>query len=122
MASILDRFKTLITKQAQNTNINYNKALYNWLGNSIIWNSENDDTYIREGYQRNATVYSIINLITKAASTIPLQIYEVSNEANAKRYKSMTSGYMDSNAMHAANVLRKRAFKEVDNTALHKLL
>jgi phage portal protein BeeE len=84
MASILDRFKTLITKQAQNTNINYNKALYNWLGNSIIWNSENDDTYIREGYQRNATVYSIINLITKAASTIPLQIYEVSNEAKCQ--------------------------------------
>ena len=40
MASILDRFKTLITKQAQNTNVNYNKALYNWLGNSIIWNQE----------------------------------------------------------------------------------
>jgi len=122
MASILDRFKSLVTKGAQNTNINYNKALYNWLGNSIVWNQENDETYIKQGYQTNATVYSIINLITKAATTIPLQVYEVKNVADSKRYKSMTSGYMDANVMHNARVLKGKAFNELQSHPLHELM
>ena len=122
MASILDRVKALIVKQAQNTNLQYNKALYNWLGNSIVWNQENDDSYIQQGYQRNATVYSIINLISKAATTIPLQVYEVKSSADAKRYKSFTSGHLDASAMHTANILRKKAFVEVSDTPLQKLL
>ena len=122
MASILDRFKSLVTKGAQNTNINYNKALYNWLGNSIVWNQENDETYIKQGYQTNATVYSIINLITKAATTIPLQVYEVKNVADSKRYKSMTSGYMDGNVMHNARVLKAKAFNELEGHPLHELM
>ena len=122
MASIIDRFKSLVTKGAQNTNINYNKALYNWLGNSIVWNQENDETYIKQGYQTNATVYSIINLITKAATTIPLQVYEVKNVADSKRYKSMTSGYMDANVMHNARVLKAKAFNELESHPLHELM
>ena len=122
MASILDRFKSLVTKGAQNTNINYNKALYNWLGNSIVWNQENDETYIKQGYQTNATVYSIINLITKAATTIPLQVYEVKNVADSKRYKSMTSGYMDANVMHNARVLKGKAFNELQGHPLLELM
>ena len=122
MASILDRFKSLVTKGAQNTNINYNKALYNWLGNSIVWNQENDETYIKQGYQTNATVYSIINLITKAATTIPIQVYEVKNVADSKRYKSMTSGYMDANVMHNARVLKGKAFNELQSHPLHELM
>ena len=122
MASIIDRFKSLVTKGAQNTNINYNKALYNWLGNSIVWNQENDETYIKQGYQTNATVYSIINLITKAATTIPLQVYEVKNVADSKRYKSMTSGYMDANVMHNARVLKAKAFNELESHPLHQLM
>ena len=62
------------------------------MGESIVWNSENDDSYITEGYRKNSTIYSLINLITKAATTIPFQIYEVKNENDYKRYKSLTSG------------------------------
>jgi HK97 family phage portal protein len=122
MASILNRFKTLLVKQAQNTNINYNKAIYNWLGNTIIFNQENDETYIREGYQRNATVFSIINRISNAASTVPFQIYEVKNSADAKRYKSLTSGGVSEHSLRKANMLRKSAFVELQDTQLHDLL
>jgi 8-oxo-dGTP pyrophosphatase MutT (NUDIX family) len=80
MASFLDKFKSLINKNAQQTAIEYNKAIYNWLGDSIVWNSENDNSYITEGYRKNATIYSLINLITKAATTIPFQVYEKKNE------------------------------------------
>ena len=47
MASFVDKLKSILSKnQTQNTNLNYNKAIYNWLGDSIVWNSENDDSYI----------------------------------------------------------------------------
>jgi HK97 family phage portal protein len=85
-------------------------------------NEDNDVTYIRDGYQRNATIYSIINLIVKSATTIPMTVYRVTNEGSAKQYKAMTSGVMDGNAMYKANILRKRAFEEVKDSELEALL
>ena len=85
MASFFDRFRNLLTKNAQQTADEYNKAIYNWLGESIVWNPENDTTYINEGYRKNATVYSLINIIAKAASSIPFQVYE---KVNSNEYKS----------------------------------
>jgi hypothetical protein len=68
MASFIDKLKSIVNKNVQSTNPDYNRAIYNWLGESIVWNDENDDSYITEGYRKNATIYSIINLITKAAA------------------------------------------------------
>ena len=107
MASILDRLKSLITKNAQQSAAEYNRAIYNWLGESILWNPENDDTYINEGYRKNATIYSLINIITKAATTIPFQVYEIDNKADYKRYKAMTSGLVDGNVLHKSEILKK---------------
>jgi len=122
MASIIDNFKQGIIKALGGTDPKYNQLMYQWLGTSIIIQDENDLTFIRDGYQRNATVYSIINLITKAATTIPFQVYEINNSTSAKQYKSMTSGIMDASAMYKANVLKKRAFTEVKDTPLESLL
>ena len=122
MASIFDRLKSLLSKNAQKTSLEYNKAIYNWLGESVVWNDENDDSYINEGYRKNATIYSLINIITKAATTIPFQVYEIDNKADYKRYKSLTSGIYDSGVIQKANILRKRALSEVEDTELHRLL
>ena len=73
MASILSRFRNLISKNFQQTSQEFNRAIYNYLGNTIIWNPENDNTYIEKGYQYNTTVYSIVNIIAKTAATIPFQ-------------------------------------------------
>jgi|11_taG_2_1085331.scaffolds.fasta_scaffold00227_8 HK97 family phage portal protein len=120
MASFLDRFK--FSKKNQNTNEQYNRAIYNWLGNSVHWNKENDDSYITQGYQKNATIYSLINLITKAATTIPFQIYEKTNENDYKRYKALTSGMMDAASIQKASLLQKNALVELQDTELHKIL
>ena len=122
MASFIDRLKAIVNKNAQNTNLNYNKAIYNWLGESIVWNTENDDSYITEGYRKNATIYSLINLITKAATTIPFQIYEVTNENDYKRYKSLTSGTIDNSTINKAALLQKSSLVELQDTELHELL
>jgi len=120
MASFFDRFN--FSKKNQNTNEQYNRAIYNWLGNSVLWNNENDDSYITQGYQKNATIYSLINLITKAATTIPFQVYEKTNENDYKRYKALTSGMMDSASIQKASLLQKKALVELQDTELHKIL
>jgi len=120
MASFFDRFN--FSKKNQNTNEQYNRAIYNWLGNSVLWNNENDDSYITQGYQKNATIYSLINLITKAATTIPFQIYEKTNENDYKRYKALTSGMMDAASIQKASLLQKNALVELQDTELHKIL
>jgi len=122
MATLLDRFKSLITKNQQSTNEAYNRAIYNYLGDSLVWNPENDDTYINKGYRYNSTVYSIVNLITKAASTIPLCVYEIQSENDLSRYKAITSSGFDESVMHKAQMLRKQSLVELENTELHELL
>jgi HK97 family phage portal protein len=122
MASILSRVRNLISKNFQQTSQEFNRAIYNYLGNSIIWNPENDNTYIEKGYQYNTTIYSIVNLIAKTAATIPFQVYEIKSDNDLKRYKSMTSGIANGSALHKAEVLRKHALEEVADTELHDLL
>jgi len=85
MATFFDRLRSIITSKSQNTSEQYNRAIYNWLGNTIVWNSENDETYINDGYRKNATIYSIVNIITKAASTIPYHVYRKVNDNSYKR-------------------------------------
>ena len=122
MASIFDRLKSLLSKNDQKTSLEYNKAIYNWLGESVVWNTDNDDSYINEGYRKNATIYSLINIITKAATTIPFQVYEIDNKADYKRYKALTSGVYDYGVIQKSNILRKRSLSEIEDTELHKLL
>ena len=123
MASIYDRFRNLFSqKNLQQTAEAYNRAIYNYLGNNIVLAKENDDSYINHGYRRNATVYSIINIITKACTTIPFIIYEKKSDNSLKRYKSITSAGLDTNTILKAEQLRKSALVEISDTELHELL
>lgn len=122
MASIFSRVGNILKKNFQNTNTEFNKIIYNYLGQSIVWNPEKDDTYIDKGYMYNSTVYSIVNLIAKTASSIPFQVYEIKNQNELKKYKAMTSGLMNGNILHKSLLQRKHALAELDNTDLHKLL
>lgn len=122
MASILDRFRNLITKNATQTAAEYNKAIYNQLGHSVLWNTENDDNYITEGYRRNATIYSLINIITKAATTIPFMVYEKTKDSEYKRYKAMQSGVADPTALYKSQLIKKNALIELEGHELQMLL
>lgn len=122
MASILDRFKNLINKNGQQTNPAFNRAMYNFLGETLITSEDNDDSYINKGYRFNSTVYSIINLITKAASTVPFQVYEVQNTNELKRYKALTSGDFANLTNPRAQISLKNALVELEDTEIHELL
>ena len=123
MASFLERITNSIKAFSQtNTNESYNKFIYNILGNSTISNNTNDDDYIKRGYAFNPTIYSLINLISKAAITVPYTIYEKIDEQNIKEYKSLTSNSLNSESLLKAKIMRKHIFKEVEHSALGKLL
>ena len=120
MASLFDRFKSLFKNQT--TNIDFNKAIYNFLGETFIASTENDDSYIDKGYRFNATIYSIVNLIVKCAANIPFSVYEIQNENELKRYKTLTSGDFNSSVLHKSQILHKKALVELEGTELHQLL
>ena len=122
MASIIDRFRNLLIKNASNSAAEYNKAIYNHLGHSVLWNTENDDNYITEGYRRNATIYSLINIITKAATTIPFMVYEKTKESEYKKYKAMQSGVYDPSALYKSQLIKKNALVELEGHELQMLL
>ena len=123
MASFLDRIRNSIKAFGQtNTNESYNRFIYNVLGKNTVVGNINDDDFIRRGYAYNPTIYSLINLISKAAITVPYTIYQKIDEQNIKEYKSLTSNSLNSESLLKAKLMRKHIFKEVEHSALGKLL
>ena len=44
MASFFDKLRSILNNKSQQTSERYNRAIYNYLGNSIIYSPENDET------------------------------------------------------------------------------
>ena len=123
MASFLDRIRNSIKAFGQtNTNESYNRFIYNVLGKNTVVGNINDDDFIRRGYAYNPTIYALINLISKAAITVPYTIYQKVDEQNIKEYKALTSNSLNEESLLKAKLMRKHIFKEVEHSALSKLL
>ena len=123
MASFLDRIKNSIKAfNTQQTNESYNRFIYNTIGDTTISNNQNDDQYINKGYAYNPTIYSLINLISKSAVTVPYKIFRKIDDSAVKEYKSLTSNGVNEQSIFKAKLLQKHAFEEVDHTAISKLL
>ena len=123
MASFLQRLRNgLKAFNSQGTNESYNRFIYNHIGNSSISNSEYNDDYIEKGYAYNPTIYSLIQLISKSAITVPYNIYKKVDEGAMKEYKSLTSHTLNEESLLKAKLLRKHTLEEVEHTALGKLL
>ncbi len=123
MASFLQRLrKGLKAFNSQGTNEAYNKFIYNFLGNNTISNNEYNEDYIEKGYAYNPTIFSLIQLISKSAVTVPYSIYKKVDEGAMKEYKALTSNNLNEESVLKAKLLRKHTLEEVEHTALGKLL
>ena len=122
MPTFYQRIQSALKAFSQNTNPEYNRAIYSYMGNGNISNNENDDNYIRKGYQKNPTIYSIVNLITKTAVAVPYIIYEKRDEDSLKQYKALTSGIVNDDSLIKANMIKKHALVKTEHTPLHDLL
>ena len=122
MASFLDRIRNGIKAfNSQGTNDSYNKFIYNWIGNNTLSNNTNDDDFIKRGYAYNPTIYSIINLISKAAITVPFQVYKKIDDGALKEYKALTGNGANEQSILKAKMMRKHTMIEVDYTSLDKV-
>ena len=110
MASFLDRVRNSIKAfNLEGTDESYNKFIYNFLGNTTISNNTSDDDFIKKGYAYNPTIYSIINLISKSAVTVPFQIYNKLDQGALKEYKALTGNGLNTESIIKSKLIRKSA-------------
>ena len=82
--NIFKRFTDSLKTQTQNL---FNQAFFSVIGNSTTTYDPNGKTYLKEGYQENSFVYSIINAQAKKTAAIPYYIKKVNNETKANDFK-----------------------------------
>jgi HK97 family phage portal protein len=102
----------------------YQTTLYGWLNNGQpVQMADNTFTYVQQGYQWNADVYSVIDLILqKLAACTPI-VYEVTKEnaGSVQKYRNlMQSGQKD--ALIKAKAIELKAMKETYMPQISDLL
>lgn len=122
MASFFGKIALKLFQEAQKTSLEFNRQVFSHLGGKVVYPTVDNDTYIKEGYQKNATVYSIINLIAKKATVVPFQVYRIKKESELKRYKSLTSGDMNIASMVKAQVAKNESLELINDSPLQDLL
>lgn len=123
MASFLQRIRNgLKAFGNQQTNEQYNRFIYNVLGNNKITNSQYNDDFIDKGYKYNPTIYSLIQLISKSAITVPYKIFKKVDASAIKEYKGLLSNGLNEESVFKSKLMRKHIFEEVEHSALGKLL
>jgi len=123
MASFLQRIRNgLKAFGNQQTNEQYNRFIYNVLGNNKINNSQYNDDFIDKGYKYNPTIYSLIQLISKSAITVPYKIFKKVDASAIKEYKGLLSNGLNEESVFKSKLMRKHIFEEVEHSALGKLL
>lgn len=84
------------------------------LAKGPVMGEDSFQTYVDKGYQYNADVYSVINLITRKAATAAPILYEIVDDRAFQRYKSFTANMSKPQDIAEANHLRQKALVEVD--------
>ena len=110
-------------KKEQKNDPRYNDLIFGRFGVSpIIRQNPSKETFVREGFQNNATVYSIVDLISKSASNVKMRVYEKKDRGALKEYSSLIGGAFNDTSMYEAKNAKKRALKPADNSELAKFL
>lgn len=123
MASFLQRLRNgLKAFNSQQTNESYNRFIYDVLGTNAISNNQYNQDYIDKGYKFNPTIYSLVQLISKAAITVPYKVYQKLDESAVKEYKGLLSDGLNEESVFKSKLMRKHIFEEVQHSALGKLL
>lgn len=97
-----------------------NQMLYNYVMHSSVYQSDNPQGYIDNGYMLNADVYAIIKRISKTAASCPFVLHEIKSKSDALKYAGMSR--MSNQKNHELHKLRKKAFAPVtDNPVMNVL-
>jgi HK97 family phage portal protein len=89
----------------------------------VTWQGQNAQQFVKDGYQSNDIVYSIIKLITDKAKLAPFHVYKIVDQTAAKRYKSLMKQPDKIENWNEVKQLHKKAFELYDGDArLNELL
>ena len=86
----------------------------------VIWYNYDQHDYIKEGYQGNAEVYTIVNKIVQKCSVPPIYLYIDKEDQKARVYKNAKKSF-DNAFKHALYVNKSLDFAP-ENGALQKLI
>lgn len=126
----LNPIKWLSSRVAKNLDIRntpseqYTRRAYSYLSDGMLFSEssgESQNSYITQGYQNNATVYSIINTIIRNAKTIPFKVYQVKESNALKDYTALTKS-VNTDALFHARTIKAKSFVEATNTDVEEVL
>ncbi len=94
------------------------------IGGQLVSNLQNTREYVTNGYMDNAVVYSIISQSARKFASVPVGVYEVVNQDEFKRYKSLMSsnGSATEASFSAAMLARQKALRVVKTHPIQDLL
>lgn len=100
----------------------FDYSLLRLFGMSLVWGKWNQKDYVREGYAKNASLYSIVNRITKTAATAPFKVYRVKDEKKFGQYKNWTGVNATKESMMNAMRIKSLVYEEDNNHPLNELI
>lgn len=76
-------FSDLIPFKKQRLNNRLNRQLFRYQSGSPIVFSDTQEGYVADAYETNPDVYSVVNGITRSASSVPPVVHEVKDVKKA---------------------------------------
>lgn len=116
--SLFQRAKSILTK----ANPIFNNPQLQWIPYSFIINDCNRNGYIKEGWNKNVTLYSIVRKIAKTCSYAPWGAYKIRDEQSFKQYKALSSQHQTTTSLKNLQIIKRKALEPVNDTRLNDLI
>lgn len=103
----------------------YNQNVFQWIGNNqLIIDWEDKYKFVREGFQRNADVYTCIDLIAKKVAECSYTLFEIKSGVTKKELKQYENLVMSDSLAGKLKALqlKERIFEEIKESPILKLL
>lgn len=90
--------------------------------NQLVSPNMSPEKAISEGYQKNATIFSIVDLLVKSACNVIPRVYRIRDQGALKEHQSLSQGMGDGMTQVKAQLMHQRALQPMDGSPLHELL
>lgn len=89
-----------------------------WMGpGQVMWYEADSDNFLKQGYLGNHVVFSVVDWVGSKLAVAPPILYEVKDEKQLRRYKSLLKDPTPDSVMRALDI-RGKAMEEVDKAPM----
>lgn len=99
----------------------FDYSLLQLFGMSLVWGKWNGEDHIK-AYEQNASLYSIVNRITRTASMAPFKVYKIKDQKKFQKYKNWTGSNATKASVMNAMRLKAQVYEEDNSHPLNYLL